>query len=305
MTIAPPVWSEGELAREAAIAAERFRAERLSATADWDVHVERAKAKFERLRDALDDLRPDAASDECVAVAFGDDLREALRYLAGPPISDDDLKVVADVASLSPGGADEGRAARRKAFAVVERIIDAHRFPWRGAGSPPSDAQRHAAVLASSILLAAQRSATGRRSEGKNAQEKEIKRRLLDIGFGESPAVAISTAFGGPGRGRFCGECMLGERKADVVARLDDDRLLAIECKVSNSATNSIKRLNNDAAVKAEHWKKKFGELNVVPAAALAGVFKPLNLKQAQDRGLTLFWSHDLDALAEFIRSAR
>jgi hypothetical protein len=35
----------------------------------------------------------------------------------------------------------------------------------------------------------------------------------------------------------------------------------------------------------------------------LAGVFKVLNLEQAQTRGLSLFWSHDLDKLGDFIAS--
>ena len=74
---------------------------------------------------------------------------------------------------------------------------------------------------------------------------------------------------------------------------------------MSNSATNSVKRLNNDAAVKAEYWLKQFGTAQVVPAAALAGVYKVLNLEQAQTRGLAMFWSHDLDALGAFIESTR
>jgi hypothetical protein len=80
---------------------------------------------------------------------------------------------------------------------------------------------------------------------------------------------------------------------------------MAIECKVSNSATNSVKRLNNDAAVKAEYWLKMFGTSQVVPTAVLSGVFKVLNLEQAQERGLALCWSHDLDKLGEFIRSTK
>jgi hypothetical protein len=80
---------------------------------------------------------------------------------------------------------------------------------------------------------------------------------------------------------------------------------MAIECKVSNSSTNSIKRLNNDAAVKAVRWIEKFGSDQVVPVAMLSGVFKLLNLVQAQEKGVTIFWAHDLDRLGEFIESAR
>lgn len=74
--------------------------------------------------------------------------------------------------------------------------------------------------------------------------------------------------------------------------------------QVSNSATNSVKRVNNDAAVKAAHWNKEFGS-QVVPSAVLSSVFKTLNLVQAQKGGLAIFWAHDLDRLGQFIESTR
>ena len=49
---------------------------------------------------------------------------------------------------------------------------------------------------------------------------------------------------------------------------------MPLECKVSNSSTNSVKRLNNDAAVKAETWRQDFGTVPIVPAAVLSGVYK-------------------------------
>jgi len=69
------------------------------------------------------------------------------------------------------------------------------------------------------------------------------------------------------------------------VVRLWDHRIMPIECKVSNSALNSIKRLNHDAAVKAETWTKDFGTRNVVPAAVLSAVYKLRHLADAQQRG--------------------
>lgn len=93
-------------------------------------------------------------------------------------------------------------------------------------------------------------------------------------------------------------EFKLGSRTADVVVRLHEIRLMSIRCEVSNSATNSV-------AVKAKCWTDKFGTLQVVPAAVLAGVFNLLNLEQSQDHGLAIFWSHDRDKLAKFIDSAR
>ena len=98
---------------------------------------------------------------------------------------------------------------------------------------------------------------------------------------------------------------MLGERKADFILRLWDDRVLPIECKVSNSSTNSIKRLNNDAAVKAEVWKRDFGQTQVVPSTVLSGVYKLPNLESAQRRGLAIFWAHDLTSLPDWIERTR
>jgi hypothetical protein len=305
MTSSPTRWSHEELAEDASIAAAQFRAERLAVSDAWTTHYQQARDKFELLFSQLGDLRPDAISNDKLAEAYGLGLGEALRYLAGPPISDDDLQVIADVDSLAPGVLKKNPAAMRKVFDVIARVVDPHRFPWMEAGQAPTEQQREAALLASSVLLAAQRIATERRNEGKDNQETQVKNYLRQLGFTEVPALPINTIVRGPQDMQFCAECPLGERKADVVVRLHDTRLLAIECKVSNSATNSVKRLNNDAAVKAEYWLKQFGTAQVVPAAALAGVFKVLNLEQAQARGLSLFWSHDLDRLGAFIESTR
>jgi transcriptional accessory protein Tex/SPT6 len=57
-----------------------------------------------------------------------------------------------------------------------------------------------------------------------------------------------------------------------------------------------------------EPWSRvasKYAIGQVVPAAVLAGVFKVLNLEQAQARGLALLWSHDLDKLGAFISSTK
>jgi hypothetical protein len=193
----------------------------------------------------------------------------------------------------------------RNTAQVIERVIDPYRFPWMLAGVSPTSQQREAALIASSVLLAAQRIATERRMGGKDEQEAKVKDYLLTVGFTEVPAAAINTIVRGPQIMQFCAECPLGERKADVVVRLHDTRLLALECKVSNSATNSVNRLNNDAAVKAEYWLKEFGTSQVVPAAILSGVFKVMNLTQAQTRGLALFLAHDLGSLGAFIESTK
>lgn len=160
-------------------------------------------------------------------------------------------------------------------------------------------------MLASAALLASQRVATDRRSEQKTEQENHVEEALLHEHFTKVPTRVVDTSAAGPRAGEFCRESMVAGRKADVLVGLWDTRLMPIECKVSNSATNSIKRLNNDAAVKAVQWREALGDSNVVPSAMLSGVYKLKNLIDAQNAGLTLFWAHDLARLTAWIESTR
>lgn len=80
---------------------------------------------------------------------------------------------------------------------------------------------------------------------------------------------------------------------------------MAIECKVSNSYVNSIKRLNNDAEAKARQWILSFGEDQIVPVAVLSGLYELDKLEQAQSRGLTLYWAHRLEDLTNWIEATR
>lgn len=105
--------------------------------------------------------------------------------------------------------------------------------------------------MASASLMATQRVQTNRRNQAKTDQEGAVKAYLADIGLTEVESREINTHGEAPPPGSFCGECLFGHRKADIVVQLHDGSLMPIECKVSNSATNSVKRLNNDAAAKA------------------------------------------------------
>ena len=140
---------------------------------------------------------------------------------------------------------------------------------------------------------------------GKKKQEKLVADYLATLGFTKIKAKHFHTMMEGPQAGQFCGECKLGDRKADLFLRLPDNRLLPIECKVSNSSTNSVKRVVNDAAAKASQWIRDCGLIQIVPVAVIGGVFNPLTLVQAQNAGLTIVWAHDLAKLGDFIDSTK
>ncbi|MCX6952799.1 MAG: XamI family restriction endonuclease [Verrucomicrobia bacterium] len=282
-----------------------FRAGRLGTTAEWKTQVEAARVKFETLFNLIGDLGPGGFTKATVALAFTERLLEALRYLAAPPVSEDDLQTIADVPSLAASVITADPDELAKVHDVLKAVIDPYRFPWVADGRKPTDQERSAALLASAVLLASQRVQTDRRNRGKTTQEQRVKDFLKNLGFAEVKPAAIATLVSGPQAGQFCGECKLGSRKGDVIVRLHDTRLMPCECKVSNSETNSVKRVVNDAAAKATSWNLEYGLRQVVPAAVIGGCFNPRNLLQAQDAGLTIFWAHDLAKLGEFIATTR
>lgn len=305
MPIAPPRWTNVELDAARATAIETFRAERLQEP------LEAYLEAFDEYRSAVEDLLEATVdltqlSNAALQVLTDPALLEAVRYLAGPPISADDLKVLADVESLAPGRLRSDPQMAQRVIDTVLLALDRRRFPWVADGREPDEAEREAAALASAALIASSRVQTNRRNEAKNIQEQAVEERLLAAGFEKVRAPRdVPTLIAAPTPGHFCRETVFGTRKADLLIGLWDNRKMPLECKVSNSSTNSIKRINGDAAVKAVRWTEEFGTLSVVPAAMLSGVYKLSHLVTGQANGLTLFWAHDLDALIEWIEATR
>ena len=278
-----------------------FRAQRMREPLDDYLKAfDEYQAAVEELLEATVDLLhlDDAAMD----VLTDTHLLEAFRYLTGPPVSSDDLKTLTEAISLSPNRFRKDPILAQRTVDVVRAAFDRRRLAWLAEGRKPTETERFAAVIATTALMAASRLATRRRNEGKRLQETLVGDALADAGLMPVASRPIPTLAAAPAPGEFCGESLLGSRKADFVLTLWDRRVMPIECKVSNSATNSVKRLNNDAAAKAIAWLSDFGTRQVVPIAVLSGVYKLRNLLEAQERGLGLFWSHDLDALVNWIK---
>ena len=301
----PPRWTEHEFQQESDRAIGIFRVRRLKEPVEqYREDFDRAAARVKNLMARTNNLTDAPPSEFAAATDLLADpeMRAALRYMAGPPISEDDLKTLADAVSLAPSRLRGDADMVRRVMEVLRASLDVKRFPWTSHQRTPDEEELHAAVVASASLMAAQRVQTTRRNSDKEDQEGRVKRYLRLVGLKEADPRPIPTIRDAPGSGEFCGECQLGRRKADIVVGLRDGRVMPIECKVSNSALNSVKRLNNDAAAKAAQWLVAFGQDQVVPAAVLAGVFKLHNLVAAQEAGLTIFWSHKLKPLGEFVR---
>lgn len=306
--IDPPQWAKEHLEADQIKAIELFRKERMEEPLeDYLEAFDQYQGYVEEFLETTVDLSE--LDSQGLEVLSDPNLLEAFRYLAAPPISADDLKVLAEAPSLAKGALRKKPEDVQRLIQTVRIVLDRRRFAWVVENREPTEAERAAAVMASAALLAASRVQTKRRSTGKVQQEDLVKQTLKDLGLKEVPARHIPNVSLAPAAGEFCAESMLGEakagRKADVVLRLWDQRLMPIECKVSNSYLNPVKRLNNDAAVKAGAWKEDFGRRQVVPTAVLTGVYKLHNLMDAQDRGLTLFWAHDLKPLTEWLEQTK
>ena len=297
------MWNDERLEADLSPAIEDFREERLSES--LGVYLE----NFERYRDAVENLLETtvdltALAEQATNVLLDTDLLYAARYVAGPPISVDDVQLLAN-ASLSPSRIKSDPAAAKRVIHTILLGLDRERFPWVAENREATEDERRTAVIASTALIASQRVRTSRANESPARQQQLVRDAFKSAKFVEDSPRNIPNLSAAPPIGHFSGESMLGTRKADVVASLWDGRVLAIECKVSNSQVNSIKRLNNDAVVKANAWRHDFGEANIVPCAVLAGVFGLRHLKEAQERGLSLFWSHSMGEMTKFIESTR
>jgi hypothetical protein len=298
----PRQWTLDELGTDAAAAADAFRRQRLDEplglyTSFFEVFC----PVFRSLVAQLPTLRRDESA--LPDLMTTDNARTAFRYLGAPPISEDDLKTLAE-STLTPGKLRDDPEEARRVRDTVLHIIDPHRFPWIREDRAPPERELDIAIVASAALVAAQKVQTRRRSDAKKQQESRVKALLKERGFAEVARRDINLLDDAPEPGEFCPESKLGDTKADVVVRLRDRRVMSIECKVSNSEVNSFKRVNHEAAGKAQKWLRAFGAAGVVPAAVLGGVFKPANLQTAQASGLALYWQHRLTDLSQFLGAA-
>lgn len=225
-------------------------------------------------------------------------LLECMRFLSAPPISEDDLDTLVGRSVAKRKTLTEDLA--QEAVDVMSAMIDTIRCPWVGERRPPTPNEVEKAVQWTTGILAIESLRTERRTESAKRQQEAVMGLLRANGWVEAPRKDINLLDDLP-RGHFCGESIVAGNKCDIPVRLHDGRLLALECKVSNSALNSVKRLIRETCGKASHWRTTFGT-QLITGAVLAGVYKLTNLTDAQNnRGVAIFWEHDMQPLMDFI----
>jgi hypothetical protein len=304
--IALTKWTMQQLADDVAAATSIFRTERIGEPKQkYDAFFDKFETIFGELIDELPKVFADPIDVKLVSrLVKGKDRKKAFRYLGAPPISEDDLKTLAE-AGYGPLVFKRDPAAATRVRDLMRTVLDAHRFPWIDDGRSPTDEERAGAVSASAAMAATRDVETSRRSNSKQVQEQAVKDLLKSLGMKEVPARDIPSLSSGsaPTPGEYCGESRVAGTRADVVARLKNGDIMLIECKVSNSAVNSYKRVVHDTGGKAAHWYSALGKVSTIPCAVLGGVFARQNLEQVQNAGVYLFWQHRLNDLADYVRS--
>lgn len=304
----PRVWSDDELTIEAKKALDEFVERRLAEPSTRYVeHVEARRTAITRLFKALSGINsadPDPAIVR--AIILDGEMFAALRYVAGPPISEDDLGVLITRSTRRPTKTDfrQNDALTQQVLKLICRVADPYRFPWIAARRPPRSSELRDAIRATMTLHAAQTLQTERRGYGKII-EKRLEHRLTELEFKK-----ITPRNGGnidaplhyPVFPEFYTVCNVYTRQIDLLIGLPDRRLIAVEAKDSSSAINSKKRVLNDTGAKAEQFARSAGK-TILTVGLLSGVFTIPDLKSAQDKGLYLVWAHDLDGFVEWIKS--
>lgn len=202
--IDPPLWSKEQLDTERIRAIAAFRKERLQEPlGDYLEAFDLYRGYFEALLKNTADLTRIHA--QALEVLTDPRLLEAFRYLAAPPISEDDLQVLAEAPTLSKGQLRKNPQYVERLIDTVSQVLDLRRFAWVVEEREPTGSERNAAVMASAALLAASRVQTKRRTSGKKQQEEEVKRALSDIGLREVRRRPIPNVTLAPAAGEFCG----------------------------------------------------------------------------------------------------
>jgi hypothetical protein len=297
-----PYWSEKELDRLRQQARQQF-VDRYSdevQTAYSEILTD-CRERVEQLLIETNDLRTLGEGGSMLDTRRA--LLDAARYCTSPAISADTMRIVGE---------------RDGTEGTILTFLDSERFPWIGDERAAKPAERRRAVWMTAKLWADQRAKTADRTSYSKAQEKrtcealekaglahvsraEIRNRLRELGDDPSAGLTASNWGDALRRGEFTDEIKLAGNKCDVPARLKDGRLLPIECKVSNSEVNSTKRLIRETLGKHIDWRRTYGR-ELGTGVVLAGVVSMVNLRQAQEQGMLLFFEHRLSSLTAFIK---
>lgn len=229
------------------------------------------------------------------------------RQLLSPPISQDQFKLLCAVWPKGSEKADSKLKANvaNAVATVLEQWRNKRLTRWLDFDRNPTFSEKRHLMQAVSPLIAAQQFATSRRNRLAREQETAVVDLLQQKGWVRLPSSLIDTRAAVPlkhfmHKTRFA-TATSAPQEVDIACGLGNTVVLAMECKVTNDETNSVKRIN-DVLKKAEAWRTHWGSF-VITAAVLQGVIKAKDVERLIDSNVEVFWSHQLDHFAAWLDS--
>ncbi len=227
-----------------------------------------------------------------------------LRHLLAPPASQDRFALMCP--GYQKSAENLGRAITpARAVAIADSFHtwrDRGLTSWLDDDRPPTPAERKLLMRAVSPLMASQRVNTIQRNRWADFQEQQIVELLLAKGWIRLPSASVANLTVLPAR-HFMRKTRFATKQrpqeVDIACGLGETVVLAMECKVTNDETNSIKRVN-DVLKKAKAWQDHWGSF-VRTAALLKGVVRYHDVERLLTSDVRVFWSHDLDRFEAWI----
>ncbi len=227
-----------------------------------------------------------------------------IRHLLAPPMSQDQFALLCPLypkRSEKSGSPLSGQAAA----AVVSAFNDGRDRKltrWLDTAHAPSHAQVRNLLRSVVPMLSQQLAATLRRTRMSAAQEGAVIEMLQNKGWTRQSSALIDTLSDVP-VGHFMHKTRFATKtrpqEVDIACGLGKTVVLAMECKVTNDETNSVKRIN-DVLKKAKGWQDHWGSF-VRTAALLQGVIAFKEVERLLEANVIVFWSHDLAAFDSWL----
>lgn len=235
----------------------------------------------------------------CVAEALELSARHltVLRRMLAPPMSQDQFALLC--VQYSKQREKSGRPIDRMSAEVIahsfEQWRDKRLTSWLDEGRLPSAEERAAVIAAVSMSLSEQVMGTAYRKGRSSQQEAAVVELLEKLGWSRVRSVLVTETkqlllkqFAH--KTRFATTTL--PQEVDIACGLGKSLVLAMECKVTNDHTNSVKRVN-DILKKAHAWQNHWASF-VRTAALLQGVVAFKDVERLIDANVLVFWSHRL-----------
>lgn len=228
-----------------------------------------------------------------------------LRHIFAPPISQDQLKLIAPLfpKQCEKKGTKLSKAAAQQFADAFADRRDRFLTPWLDTNQTPTKRQLKRLIDTVTPMISSQIFNTVRRNRLSDEQERAIEALLAVKGWTKAPSMIVrSPADLAPShymRKTKCQSSATATKEVDIACGLTPTLILAMECKVSNDATNSVKRVS-DVMDKVKAWKDNWGNF-IQTAALLQGVVLYKDVTRMLNSDVQVFWSHDLQPFSDWL----